>query len=76
MLISISVAVFSIMKAKKFYTDDTFARPNAIAKRNKGLYNLLYKKYKLDELYFALVVDVILKASKDFLWKVFDIKFM
>jgi NADH-quinone oxidoreductase subunit L len=76
MLFSVLVALFAIFKAKKYYSDPKFTVPNKLAKKYKSIYNLLLNKYKLDEFYFAIVVDLVLSTSRDFLWKVFDIKFI
>jgi NADH-quinone oxidoreductase subunit L len=50
--------------------------PRKLASSWKGIYRLLFNKYKLDEFYFASVVDPCLQTSRSFLWKVFDVKFI
>ncbi len=76
MLFSVLVALFAILKAKKYYSDPKFTIPNKLAVKHKSIYKLLLNKYKLDEFYFALVVDLVITSSRDFLWKVFDVKFI
>ena len=44
------------------------------ANKFKGLYNLLWNKYFVDEAYDAAVVKPILKTSESFLWKISDAK--
>lgn len=74
MAVSVGLAVFGILKAKKYYSDPNWTVPRRLSRNHKGIYRLLLNKYKLDEFYFAGIVDVILKASRDFLWKTFDVK--
>ena len=44
------------------------------AQKFKGLYNLLWNKYFVDEAYDAAVVNPILQRSRSFLWKIADNK--
>ncbi len=44
------------------------------AQKFKGLYNLLWNKYFVDEAYDAAVVNPILQTSRSFLWKIADNK--
>ncbi len=74
MLVSVGIAVLGIRLANKYYSDDYWTVPRRLAKNYKAVYSALLHKYRLDELYFALVVDPILLISQKFLWKVFDIK--
>lgn len=74
MCVSVGLAVFGIMMAKKFYSDPKWSAPRKLAANNSGIYNMLLRKYKLDEFYYGLFVDGIYKTSKDFLWKIVDVK--
>jgi NADH-quinone oxidoreductase subunit L len=75
MLISVLIALFAIYKAKKYYFDDnTWKTPRKLVKKHRFVYNMLLNKYKLDEFYFGFIVDGIVSTSRDFLWKIFDVK--
>jgi NADH-quinone oxidoreductase subunit L len=74
MLISIVIAVLAIITAKKFYGDEKWTQPRRLASGNKGIYKLLLNKYKLDEVYFNLIVDPLIITSRKFFWKVIDVK--
>ena len=74
MLISIAVALSAIYLARKFYSDENWTVPRKLAKNFKGVYNLLLDKYRLDNLYYKVVIDLIYVASHNFLWKVFDVR--
>ncbi len=74
MLVSVGIAVLGIYLARKFYSDENWTVPRRLAAKNKGIFNLLLNKYKLDEVYFALVVDPILLISNKFLWKKVDVR--
>lgn len=76
MLISVGLAVTAIWLANKYYADETWAVPRKLAANFKGVYKLLFNKYKLDEFYFATVVDPIVQSSRSFLWKTMDVKFI
>lgn len=73
MAISVAAAVSAILIAKKWYSDPQWNTPRRLAKSFRPVYNLLLGKYKLDEFYFAVVVDPIYKFSNTFLWKFFDV---
>lgn len=74
MILSVAVAVGAILLAKKFYSDETLKTPRKLAMQFKPIYNMLLKKYKLDEFYYMFVVDTVYATSKKFLWKVCDVK--
>ncbi|MCX7737212.1 MAG: NADH-quinone oxidoreductase subunit L [Candidatus Kapabacteria bacterium] len=75
MLISVGVALLGIKLATDFYKkDELWTVPRKLATNNKRTFSLLYNKYKLDEFYFAAVVDPLMLAAKSFFWQVFDIK--
>lgn len=73
MAVSVAIALTGILTAKKWYSGK-WSIPIKLAKNFNGVYNLLFKKYKLDEFYFATVIDPVVKTSRSFLWKVFDVK--
>ena len=76
MLLSIAIAVGAILLAKKFYSDGKLDAPRKLANQFRPVYNMLLRKYKLDEFYSMAVVDTIFVSSKNFLWKIFDVKFI
>jgi len=47
--------------------------PDAIASKFSGLYNLIYNKYYVDEIYDATVVDPVIAGSTTVLWKAVDV---
>ncbi|HEX7343928.1 MAG TPA: NADH-quinone oxidoreductase subunit L, partial [bacterium] len=75
MLLSIVIALFGIWLAYTFYRKKT-ELPEKISKGVGPLYDLVFNKYYVDEIYAASVVKPI-RASSDFLlWRVFDVKFV
>ncbi len=49
-------------------------KPAEYAKRFKGIYNLVFNKYYVDEAYDKVVVTPIVKGSESILWKIADAK--
>ena len=73
MLISTAWAVFCLYMAYRLYTKNlNFTAP--IKKSLSFLYNLVYNKFKVDELYNALIITPIKVISDCFLNKIFDAK--
>ncbi len=71
MYISVAAGVVGIVLAYIMYV----ARPglaDSMAKSAGGLYNLLYNKYFVDEVYDAAVVEPLVKGSRTVLWKGVD----
>ena len=62
------------MFARYVYLKETYQLQQTQLRRFKGLYNLLWNKYFVDEAYDAVVVNPILKSSRSFLWKIADNK--
>jgi NADH-quinone oxidoreductase subunit L len=73
MAASVGIAVAGILLARKWYlkTKDV---PERLATKNAAVYNLLYNKYNVDELYDAIVVNPLQRISESFMWKIFDVK--
>jgi NADH-quinone oxidoreductase subunit L len=72
MLISILIAVSGIYIARHVY----IARKDLAEKisvKFKNIYNLLWNKYYVDEIYDAVVIKPTVKGSDKYLWKIFDI---
>ncbi|VAX19303.1 NADH-ubiquinone oxidoreductase chain L [hydrothermal vent metagenome] len=74
--LSVGVAVAGILTARYFYQTKPEAA-EAMAKK-EGLINKIYvtmkNKYYIDELYDALFVNPAVRISRNFLWKIFDVK--
>lgn len=73
MLTSLLVAGTGIFIAYRMYKKES-NKPNELATSMKGLYNTLWNKYYLDELYHMVFVNTFFALSNSFLWKVFDVK--
>lgn len=73
MVISVILAVLGIWVARNIYLKKPSIAQSA-ANRFKGLYNLLWNKYFVDEIYDAAVVNPIKKGSETVLWKFTDEK--
>ena len=70
MIISLAVALAGIFVAHRFYVKDPEA-PHRLAERFRGLYNLLWHKWWVDEIYDARIVQPIVRLSNR-LWKNVD----
>ncbi len=73
MIISVILAVGGIWMARNIYLKKPAIAESA-ANRFKGLHNLLWNKYFVDEIYDAAVVNPIKKGSETVLWKFTDAK--
>ncbi|MFN3781036.1 MAG: NADH-quinone oxidoreductase subunit L, partial [Candidatus Kapaibacteriota bacterium] len=74
MVLSVVVALVGILLAAKFYSDEELSTPKNLATNFKSLYLLLYNKYRIDEIYFYLIVDPLIYITNKFLWKIIDSK--
>jgi NADH-quinone oxidoreductase subunit L len=70
MAVSLGVALLGIFTAYRFYVKDTQA-PHRLAERARGLYELLWHKWWVDEIYDARIVQPIVRLSNR-LWKDVD----
>ncbi len=73
MIVSVILAVSGIWIARTIYLKKPSIAESA-ARRFKGLYNLLWNKYFVDEVYDAAVVNPIKKGSETILWNFTDSK--
>ena len=73
MTISVAGAAGSIFFARYIYLRKP-SIASGTAKKFKSIYNLLWNKYFVDELYDATVVNPIVKTSDSFLWRMADNK--
>ena len=73
MVLSVAFAVGAILFARYVYLKNPAIASNT-SQKFKGLYNLLWNKYFVDEAYDAAVVNPILQTSRSFLWKIADNK--
>ena len=72
MALSVVVALLGIFFAYRFYVKSP-ELPKSLAQRFSFPYKLLLNKYYVDELYFKVIVDPLLKFAT-FLWQFFDVK--
>jgi NADH-quinone oxidoreductase subunit L len=72
MLVSMGVAIVGILLAYKMYIKQP-ELPEKVTEKVPGLYDLIYNKYYVDELYDAAVVEPI-KNGSVMLWKEADAK--
>jgi NADH-quinone oxidoreductase subunit L len=70
MAISLAIALMGIFLAHRFYVKDPQA-PHRLAERARGLYDLLWNKWWVDEIYDARIVQPIVRLSNR-LWKDVD----
>jgi NADH-quinone oxidoreductase subunit L len=73
MAISVAGAVGGIAAAWYIYLKKPSIAEN-VSKRFKLLYNTLFNKYYVDEVYDTTIINPIVKSSRSFLWKIFDVK--
>ncbi len=73
MALSVAVALAGIYLAHQMYLAKAGAA-DRVATRLSGLYNLLKRKYYVDEIYDALFVRPLFWLSENFFWKIFDVK--
>lgn len=72
MIISIAVALVGIFFAYRFYVSKP-ELPKSLAQRYGLPYKVLLNKYYVDEFYFKVIINPLLKFAT-FLWQFFDIK--
>ena len=72
MVISVVMGVAGVILAYFMYMRRT-PDPVAMAVNFRPLYTLLYNKYYVDEIYFALVVNPLVEGSRYVLWKFVDV---
>lgn len=76
MLLAAGLAFAMWSVAKAWYNNresNNFAKPRALAGALPAVHKLLLNKYRLDEFYFFVVVDPIVRMSRSILWKFFDV---
>ncbi|HMN26321.1 MAG TPA: NADH-quinone oxidoreductase subunit L, partial [Ignavibacteriaceae bacterium] len=71
MVLSVAFAVSAIWFARYVYLKKPSIAVNT-ANKFKGIYNLLWNKYFVDEAYDAVIVNPILQTSRSILWKIAD----
>ncbi|HVP36045.1 MAG TPA: NADH-quinone oxidoreductase subunit L [Terriglobales bacterium] len=72
MALSVVMALLGIFFAYRFYIKSP-ELPKTLAQRFSFPYKLLLNKYYIDELYFKVIVNPLLKFAT-FLWQFFDVK--
>lgn len=73
MVISVILVLAAIWFARYIYLKKPSIAVQT-SQRFKGIYNLLWNKYFVDEAYDTLIVNPILNTSRSFLWKIADNK--
>lgn len=74
MVIATGVAFAMWYLAKKWYLDPKLTNPRQLVTANRPIYNLLFHKYRLDEFYYAILINPIKNMSESVLWKITDVK--
>lgn len=69
--VSVALATISAFVAYHFYVQAP-EKPKKIAESMKGVYNLVYNKYFVDEAYFGFIINPLVRFSKD-LWYYVDV---
>lgn len=72
MIVSVLIAVGGILLARYIYIKRK-ELAGKFAESYKGIHNLLWNKYYVDEIYDAVIVNPTVKGSDKLLWKIFDI---
>ncbi|MCX7929354.1 MAG: NADH-quinone oxidoreductase subunit L [Chlorobi bacterium] len=72
MAASLGVALAGIVLATKMYRRESDL-PARLAERFGWLYRVLWRKYMLDEFYYAVIVDPIYQLSVRVLWRITDV---
>jgi NADH-quinone oxidoreductase subunit L len=73
--ISVAAGAIGIALAYMFYVASP-GLADSVANTFKGLYNLIYNKYFVDEFYDATVVQPVVQGSRTVLWRGFDAGFI
>ncbi len=73
MIVSIAVAIAGFYFARRVFLANPFA-DDMFAKKWKGIYALLSRKYYIDEIYMGSVVAPTVKGSEKLLFKFFDVQ--
>jgi NADH-quinone oxidoreductase subunit L len=73
--LSVAVAVAGLLAAWWLYLRAK-ELPKILARKYARLYDLVYNKYYVDEIYDALIVRPLQRGSEKILWKIFDAGFI
>jgi len=73
MALSVSAAIIAMWFAWKIFTTNKELAEKT-SNKFKGLYNILFNKYFVDEFYEKAVISPINKFSEGFLWKIADVR--
>ena len=71
---SVGLALISVLVAYQLYVKNPTAIENFTKKINP-LYQLVYKKYLVDEFYFGFIVNPLVKLSEN-IWVYIDVRFI
>jgi len=73
--VSVFVMLVGVLLARRFYELEP-ALPERLSVRAKGLYSLVRDKYRVDELYDAVLVRPLDGLSRGVLWKFVDVRLL
>ncbi len=71
MAASVMLVLVMIVLARRYYVTHS-EKTEALRQKVSGLHHLIYNKYFVDEAYFAVIVNPLIKLS-DALWQKFDV---
>jgi NADH-quinone oxidoreductase subunit L len=72
-MIAVGTALLGVIVAWWLYLRQP-GKPEQLAKSMRGVYNLLLRKYYVDEIYAALIVKALLWLSTNVLWQTVDVR--
>jgi NADH-quinone oxidoreductase subunit L len=73
MSLSLAMAFLGAYIAYLFYLRNTDL-PERLSRRWSSLYQIVFNKYWVDEYYQSLFVNPLLITSREFLWRIFDVR--
>ncbi len=71
--LSLGIAFLGAYLAYFFYIRKT-ELPEGLARQFNWIYRTIFNKYWVDEYYQGLIVNPLIITSRDFLWRIFDVK--
>lgn len=75
MAVATLIAIAMWLVARSWYIkDENWSKPKKLVSNFSTAYKVLWNKYYLDEFYYATVINPLVNGSRNFLWKVFDVK--
>ncbi len=72
--VSVALAALSAFTAYHFYVKD-LTKPEKVAKASGPIYQLIFNKFFVDELYFKTIINPLIKLSQN-IWLYIDVNFI